>query len=613
MSSSLGGARPEAAYAAAYAEGRSSVTGTSDLGGGGPDDSRASSAGATSEDLSYAKSVERSLNRAVSARTKQRIEDKDARLAQRLAEHGSRALLRGDADDDEDDEGSSALDASGSAADDANRPITARTKQQLDDDEMLYDLHGSSGKGVSGAVGGHASPPALQGSSGSLLREGTATDNLSVTGRSAARGNGVGSTSLSGNLAGSQPVGLGNEYAGSGYVRPSLTTLGGPAGEMGRTSPTGMGGDPDGNSPSPSLPGRQSKGGLQRSTNAADLLGENTESESVWDTDKDQMTDHGSPSPEPPVSPSDLEALFSYIGQFKPEPIELEPVLKPFLPDYIPAIGDLEAMIKIPPPGSTAAASTTTAGKTQSPAVAAAAESNLSFYHDLGITVLDEPAAKQSDPAVLHYQLKALAKTSVLASEVEAPGLVHAILAHDPAKKLDDWIASTDAPDWTASRAGAAAYAPVRGRFPPIDRLMAAWDDEFASGSSGANDLIHAATQVVDPATGAGLLGALDLPLADAVRLACAILQIPVYAGGGKDGGSKGAAGAAAGNSSNPRALIDALHCFFELYAGFSESQHFNNSGNSMNGLDGIGSGSGSGIDMTGLDTVVYRSDSMDE
>jgi intraflagellar transport protein 46 len=45
-----------------------------------------------------------------------------------------------------------------------------------------------------------------------------------------------------------------------------------------------------------------------------------------------------------------MESIFVFIDQFKPETFDLEPVLKPFLPDYIPAIGDLEAMIKIPPP-----------------------------------------------------------------------------------------------------------------------------------------------------------------------------------------------------------------------------------------------------------------------
>ena len=49
-----------------------------------------------------------------------------------------------------------------------------------------------------------------------------------------------------------------------------------------------------------------------------------------------------------PVS-SDIKELFQYITRYTPQTIELEHKLKPFIPDYIPAVGDIDAFIKVGP------------------------------------------------------------------------------------------------------------------------------------------------------------------------------------------------------------------------------------------------------------------------
>lgn len=74
--------------------------------------------------------------------------------------------------------------------------------------------------------------------------------------------------------------------------------------------------------------------------------------------------------------------------------MELDHKLKPFIPDYIPAVGDIDAFIKIPRPD----------GKADS----------------LGLSVLDEPSAKQSDPTVLDLQLRALSKQTSAKAVVSA-------------------------------------------------------------------------------------------------------------------------------------------------------------------------------------------------
>jgi hypothetical protein len=72
--------------------------------------------------------------------------------------------------------------------------------------------------------------------------------------------------------------------------------------------------------------------------------------------------------------------------RYTPQNIELDYKLRPFIPDFIPAVGDIDAFLKIPRPD----------GKSDS----------------IGLAVLDEPCAKQSEPAVLHLQLRAVAKQS---------------------------------------------------------------------------------------------------------------------------------------------------------------------------------------------------------
>ena len=47
-----------------------------------------------------------------------------------------------------------------------------------------------------------------------------------------------------------------------------------------------------------------------------------------------------------PVS-SEIKDIFKFIERYQPQAIELEFKLKPFIPDYIPSIGDIDAFIKV--------------------------------------------------------------------------------------------------------------------------------------------------------------------------------------------------------------------------------------------------------------------------
>ena len=87
-----------------------------------------------------------------------------------------------------------------------------------------------------------------------------------------------------------------------------------------------------------------------------------------------------------PVS-SDIKDIFKYIERYQPQNVELDFKLRPFIPDYIPSIGDIDAFIKVPRPD----------GKPD----------------NLGYTVVDEPSSNQSDPHVLDLYFRTLSKQTV--------------------------------------------------------------------------------------------------------------------------------------------------------------------------------------------------------
>jgi len=109
---------------------------------------------------------------------------------------------------------------------------------------------------------------------------------------------------------------------------------------------------------------------------------------------------------------SEIKELFQYIGRYKPHNIELETKMKPFIPDYIPAVGEIDPFVKVPRPDAQP--------------------------DSLGLTVLDEPTSNQSDPVVMQLQLRAITKASS-----HAPVLVRSIESADKdPKAIRAWIDS---------------------------------------------------------------------------------------------------------------------------------------------------------------------------
>ncbi|CAL1537177.1 unnamed protein product [Lymnaea stagnalis] len=205
---------------------------------------------------------------------------------------------------------------------------------------------------------------------------------------------------------------------------------------------------------------------------------------------------------------SEIKELFQYITRYTPQAIELDHKLKPFIPDYIPAVGDIDAFIKIARPDNKP--------------------------DTLGLTVLDEPCAKQSDPTVLDLQLRAISKQTT-AKQLVVKSLQN---AEKHPKHIENWIENIR----ELHRSKPPPNVHYSKNMPDIDTLMQEWPPQFE--------------QLLKEV---GLPTAeLDCDLGEYVDIIAAILDIPIYK-----------------NSAHHNERIQALHVLFTLYSEFKNSQHF--------------------------------------
>lgn len=180
-----------------------------------------------------------------------------------------------------------------------------------------------------------------------------------------------------------------------------------------------------------------------------------------------------------PVS-TEIKDLFQYITRYAPQSLDLDLRLKPFIPDFIPAVGDIDAFLKVPRPDGKA--------------------------DHLGLLVLDEPSVKQSDPTVLSLWLSEETKQHG-AAELQKVSSVA-----DPQsnrRAVDSWVDSMAALHRSKPPASVRYPRPV----PDIDSLMQEWPAELEEQ-----------------------LGRLQLPparlhcsLQQYADTVCCLLDVPVY------------------------------------------------------------------------------------
>ncbi|KAJ3290974.1 Intraflagellar transport protein 46 [Borealophlyctis nickersoniae] len=239
-----------------------------------------------------------------------------------------------------------------------------------------------------------------------------------------------------------------------------------------------------------------------------------------------------------------LQELFTFISACKPETVDLTPELKCFIPDYIPAIGDIDPIIKIPPPPR------------WSDTHVSVVPQDLPL---LGLTVLDEPTAKQSDPAVLDLKLRAMTKTTAAPATQQVRSIQLSFSDHPSAapgkRALAQWVQNVydihlhKPPDKVG----------YMKRMPDIEQLMAEWPPEMDRALSEGELRLPSAD--------------IDLSLPDYCRLVCNILDIPVHIT--PDPPSTKSGKTSANPDRNPAAHIEALHVLFTLFSEFKNSQHF--------------------------------------
>ncbi|CAK1547461.1 unnamed protein product [Leptosia nina] len=216
--------------------------------------------------------------------------------------------------------------------------------------------------------------------------------------------------------------------------------------------------------------------------------------------------------------PPEMDNIFQYIMKYTPQKIDIEFKLQPFVPEYVPAVGDTDAFIKVTAPAC---------GLRAEPL----AERALQFIDNLGLTILDEPSAEQSDSALLHLQLRAISKTSSAKSTLLTKKIED---AENNPKAIDRWI--KDVSELHMSKP--APTVTYTTKMPDIDSLMEEWPESMEESLNEVG---------FPPAS-------LDCTLSQYVDIVCALFDIPV-----------------AGDTLNDR--IEALHLLFSLYSAVKNSQ----------------------------------------
>lgn len=177
---------------------------------------------------------------------------------------------------------------------------------------------------------------------------------------------------------------------------------------------------------------------------------------------------------------AEIEELFQYITRYKPHSIELDTSLKPFIPELIPSIGEVDAFLKMPRPDGQKS--------------------------ELGATQLDEPALNPSDPSILDLQLRQLSKNQDL-EPMEVRSIEN---AEKCPKEIENWVKRID----ELNRSKPAPIVQYSRRMPDIEQLMQVWPAEFEEFLQ-QNPLPE--------------LADLDLDLTSYIRLLASILDVPVY------------------------------------------------------------------------------------
>ncbi|MCO5594944.1 hypothetical protein L7F22_048979 [Adiantum nelumboides] len=175
----------------------------------------------------------------------------------------------------------------------------------------------------------------------------------------------------------------------------------------------------------------------------------------------------------------DVKNLFQFVGCYKPREVEIGAIFRPFIPDYIPAVGAVDEFIKVPRPDG------------------------IPDY--LGLKVLDESGSVQSDPAVVALQLRASAMQP-------SHHLAEVATVEEPEKnprKIEAWIESMR----DIHRSKLSSSVTYSKPMPDIEKLVAECPTEI---EKALVEMQFRNTQE-------------DVDLPTFVDICCSLFSIPVY------------------------------------------------------------------------------------
>nr|SVE87072.1 EOG090X0FP3 [Daphnia similis] len=141
--------------------------------------------------------------------------------------------------------------------------------------------------------------------------------------------------------------------------------------------------------------------------------------------------------------PFQIRELFHFITKYRPQILEMETKLKPFLPDFIPAVGDPDAFLKIDRPDESA--------------------------EFLGLNLIDEPSLNQSDPSVLDLRLRSIYKQSSAKKMV-----ARTIEEGNKVKAIEKWIKDIN----ELHRSKPLPTVNYNKPLPDIDALLQEWNPD---------------------------------------------------------------------------------------------------------------------------------------
>lgn len=176
---------------------------------------------------------------------------------------------------------------------------------------------------------------------------------------------------------------------------------------------------------------------------------------------------------------SEVKDLFEYIQRYKPQKIDLDTKIKPFIPEYIPCVGEVDSFLKMPKPDGA--------------------------KEDLGIIVLDEPSLNHEDKTVI--ELRYIQEKNVVRA---GPVNVEAIEQADKKpKEITRWISSIQ----DLHKTKPPPTVNYTKQMPDFDNLMSEWSP----------DMDQALREISFPGP------EIDMHAADYSRLVCSMVDIPCH------------------------------------------------------------------------------------